>query len=186
MALRQSKIDEDLFNEKVNFFTKIFIYNNIVSKEPLRLLLKNLDKSVIAYKYGRNQNTVRNVATDYYHFVTGCELQTNKNYFDYIVNGKTKFIILFSNSSDNVCMNLLKIAEKYQLAIITYSEFDNKYHLGKDSFNSCFEIINKMKEINDLITFTKYIELFPELDLIPDDLPDYGLLNKCLSKSKIF
>jgi hypothetical protein len=190
MPPRSLKYEDDLEYDKVKYFTKIFMYNSESFNNigPIVEIIKNLDKSIISYKYGKNQNTIKIYGSQYFHRVIGINLDKKQEYMDNIINGMVKFIFLFSNSHDHVCSNLLEFSEKYKKCIICYSEIDLRYHFydftgnfEKTELLSAIDVINRMKEINDFINFKKIVDLFPEYDIIPEpSIFKEGSLSKCV------
>jgi hypothetical protein len=187
---RPSKYDDPTEAECVKYFTKIFMYNSESFKNigPIVEIIKNIDKSIIAYKYGKHQETIKLYGCQYFHRVIGYELYKPNDYLDSILNGMVRFMFIFSNSSDHVSSNLLNLAEKYKKYIICYSDLDSKYHFydysgyfEKSTYSNAIDVINKMKEVNDFIEFKKIVDTFPEFDIIPEP-PKSGecCLDRCV------
>jgi hypothetical protein len=187
---RPSKYDDYTETENVKYFTKIFMYNagSFNNIGPIVEIIRNIDKSIIAHKYGKYQNTIKIYGCQYFHRVIGYELSKPSDYLDNIINGMIKFIFIFSNSSDHVCDNLLNLAEKYKKYVICYSEVDNKYHfydysdgIEKIQYSTAIEVINRMKEINEFIEFKKVVDCFPDHEIIPDaSTIASGSLDRCV------
>jgi hypothetical protein len=187
---RPSKYDEPTEVERIKYFTKIFMYNSESFKNigPVVEIIKNIDTSIIAYKYGKHQETIKLYGCQYFHRVIGYELLKPNDYLDTILNGMVKFIFIFSNSSDNISSNLLNLAEKYKKFIICYSDLDSKYHFydysgyfEKSTYSNAIDVINKIKEVNDFIEFKKIVDIFPEFDIIPEPSKDTeGCLDRCV------
>ena len=187
---RPLKYDDSAEVERVKYFTKIFMYNSESFKNigPIVEIIKNIDTSIIAYKYGKHQDTIKLYGCQYFHRVIGYELSKPDDYLNNILNGMVRFIFVFSNSSDNISSNLLNLAEKYKKYIICYSELDSKYqfydysgYFEKSTYSNAIDVINKMKEVNDFIEFKKIVDTFPEFDIIPEPSKDTeGCLDRCV------
>jgi hypothetical protein len=56
MPPRQAKYEDNAQIEKIKYYTKIFMYNSESFKNiaPIVEIIRNLEKSIIAYKYGKH------------------------------------------------------------------------------------------------------------------------------------
>jgi hypothetical protein len=178
---------DDCEYETPKYFTKIFMYNapNFKNIGPIVEIIRNLERSIISFKYGKFQETIKTYGTQYYHLVTGLELKNQKDYL-ILINAMIRFIFIFNNSDDNTATNLMNLAEKHKKCVICYSEIDSKYHFydstfEKTEYSTAIEVINRMKEINDFLLFEKVVELFPDLDIIPEpENKTSGSLERCI------
>lgn len=189
---RPIKINETY--EQVSHWSKIFMYsqpswNNI---GPIVEIIKNLNKnSIISYKYGKGQHTIRTYGTQYFHRVIGCDFKKESDYMDNIVNGLVKFIFTFSDTSDSFIKNLISVAKTYKIVLISYSNIDEYYYFYNYAIDDRvpmkikdpLKVINSMNELNDYISFKEVVNIFPEykFDLIPEDINITSpLLERCL------
>ena len=183
---RPIKYDDGEYEAPV-YFTKLFIYNapEFNNIGPVVEIIRNLDKSIITHKYGKNQQTILLYGSQYNHRINGIDLKNKKDYID-LLNGMVKFIFVFNNSQDSIADNLLNLAEKYKKCIICYSEIDSIYHFYDFNFQKteyflAIDVINKMKEINDFLAFQKIADLFPEIDIIPEpERSTSGSFERCI------
>ena len=178
---------DDTEYETSSYFTKIFMYNapNFNNIGPIVEIIKNLPKSIITFKYGKFQETIKIYGGQYYHSLSGLDLKNKKDYV-YFSNAMIKFIFIFNNSDDPIATNLMNLAQKNKTCIICYSEIDSIYHFydtqfEKTKYLNAIEVINKINEIKDFISFQKISELFPDLDIIPEPINNKpGSFEKCI------
>jgi hypothetical protein len=177
--------------EKVDYWSKIFMYcekdwNNI---GPIVEIIKNLKKNcIISYKYGKGQHPIRTYGTQYYHRVIGNDFKNKEDYIKNIVNGCVKFIFVFSDDNDdNIVKNLMGIAKKYKIILISYSVNTDYifYNYSADSsvlqFKSATDVINGMEQYNDYLAFKNIITIFPEFDFFPENNSiEFPILDRCL------
>lgn len=187
---RPIKFDDSY--EKVEHWTKLFMYNNPAwnNISPIVEIIRNLDKHCyIAYKYGKGQNTIKLYSSQYNHRILGCDLKKGDDYIQNIVHGFVKFIFIFSDSTDSYSTNLINIAKKYKICAICYSNFDSIYYFYNYSigesviykFNTAIEVIGIMKELTEYTSFKRIVDIFPEFDIIPEVINNSTpVLERCL------
>jgi hypothetical protein len=156
---------------------------------PYVEIVRQLDRSTILYKNGKNQTRIRDHAGYYNHTTFGEDFKTKEDYLRWIVRGRVKFVFVFTDSQDPFSVNIIEFAKKQNIPLICYSNIDSKYHFYDHS--NCVEkitdpldVINKMKELNDILTFEKMVDMFPEFELIPDEPVENKNLQRCIEKIK--
>lgn len=184
---RQMKIMDNY--EKVEYWSKIFMYlgpswNNL---GPVVEIIRHLNKdSIISYKYGKGQHTIRTYGTQYFHRVIGCEFKKKDDYSTNIVNGRVKFIFIFSDTSDFFTDNLINIAKEYKIILVGYSNLDSKYHLyntgnGTLVMDKPVEVIKYMNDLQDYILYKEFVNVFPDFDILTENVNnEFPVLEKCL------
>jgi uncharacterized protein YfbU (UPF0304 family) len=184
---RQTKIVDNY--EKVDYWSKIFMYlgpswNNL---GPVVEIIRNLNKnSIISYKYGKGQHTIRTYGTQYFHRVIGCEFKKRDDYLRNIVNGCVKFIFIFSDTSDFFTDNLINIAKEYKIILVGYSNLDSKYHLyntteGTLVLDKPEQVIRYMSDLHDYILYKEFVNVFPDFDILTENVNnEFPVLEKCL------
>jgi len=161
------------------------MYNAVNFKNifPIVEIIRNIEKSIIAYKFGRNQQTITTYGIQYYHSVTGYDLKSKNDYIS-LMNGMVRFIFVFNNSEDPIATNLMNLAREHNKCIICFSEIDSVYHFYDTNFQKTeikdpLDVIKKMAEIKDLLSFQKISELFSDI-LQEEDDPRKGSLDRCM------
>ena len=178
---------DDVEYEVPKYFTKIFMYNapNFNNIGPVVEIIRNIPQSIISHKYGKYQNTVSVYSRQYNHLVLGLDLKGRNDYVSF-ANSRIRFIFIFNNSDDTIATNLMNLAEKHNMCVICYSEIDSKYHFydstfQKTEYSTAPEVINRITEIKDLISFQKIYELFPDVDILPEpENKTAGSFEKCV------
>lgn len=177
--------------EYVPSYTKVFMYINPEWDVlfPYVEILRLLDRSTIVYKNGKNQTKIRHHASYYNHTTFGEDLKTKEDYLQTIIRGRVKFVFVFTDSQDSFSINMMEFAKKQNIPLICYSNIDSKYHFYDHSssiekISSPVDLINKMKELNDILTFEKMVDMFPEFELIPDEPLENKNLQRCIEKIK--
>jgi len=95
---------------------------------------------------------------------------------------------VFSNDNDdNIVKNLMGIAKKYKIILISYSINTDYifYNYSADSsvlqFKSATDVINGMEQYNDYLAFKNIITIFPEFDFFPENNSvEFPILDRCL------
>lgn len=181
----------DEVQERVGYYTKIFMYsdNNFNNIFPIVEIIKNMQRSIIGFKYGKGQNTIKTYGTQYWHLITGYTIKKEADYLEAIVNGNANFIFIYSDSSDYFSTNLINIAKKHSIPYICYSNLDNIYHFynngnsEKVTFTSAIEVIEHLEELNDYHRIVKIASLFPGIDILPEPaFEDNKCLDRCIEK----
>jgi len=186
---------DDTNYENVPIYTKIFMYINQDwdNLSPYVEILRLLNRSMVTYKYGKNQNNIRSYGTHYNHTVFGCEFKNKEDYFTNIVKGVVKFVFIFTDNQDTFSTNMIQFVEKHKVNFICFSNIDSMYHfhdfstgeITRVTIKNPNEIINKMKELIEINSFQKIAEMFPEFDIIPENPEDCSkTLEKCLDKMR--
>ena len=182
---RQIKYDDIPF-ERPNYSGKVFMYLSsdwdilFPVVDVIRLFKKD---TIISYKIGKNQNTIRLYGTKYYHRVYCSTVTTRQDYIN--VLNKVKCIFIFTNGSDSIATNLINLAEKGSIPLICYSTVDSLYHFYNDAehltFKSVQDVINHMYMIFDISEIKKIAELFPDFEIIPETVEaKENELDKCV------
>jgi hypothetical protein len=187
---RMIKFQDETVYTKPNYWGKIFMYNNPSWDRlyPFVDIIRILPKTtVIAHKYGKNQDNIRIYGTQYNHSVVGSDLNKRN---DYIEDLKCiKFIFIFSDVQDTFADNLIKYCEKSRTNLICYSSLDSVYHFYEytttdkiiHKISEPGKVIEKMEEIKEKGTINKLQELFPEFEIIePEEIKRISTLEKCL------
>jgi len=182
---------EDAIYEKAEYSGKIFMYTsnswNILF--PVVDIIRSLRKNtIISFKYGRGQQYIKTYGAQYNHIIMGYDLKTKK---DYLQNLKAvKNIFIFSDESDIIADNLMKVSKKNNINIICYSNIDSIYHFYKGtekfSLKTPNEVLEKMYYYMELESAKKFADLFDDFEII--ELPNeskIGNLEECVEKLKL-
>ena len=159
--------------------------------EPIVEIIRNLEPSIISYKYGKGQMAIKNYSKSYNHRLIGYDFKTQKDYLINIIRGLVKFIIIYSDSESVFTSNLINLAKEYSLVTICYSNFDREYYFYNYSLNSvnpepikmktALEVVSGMKQMSEYISFKQVVDVFPEFNLIPEEISnEQPILEKCL------
>lgn len=179
--------------EKTNFSYKTFMYISPEWKDNLYTIveiIRNLKKSIIGYRYGKGQNTIKTYGSQYGHRIIGYTINNKDEYFKYILNGLIKFVFVFTDTSDTFITNLLTLCKTYNIPIICYSSIDAKYQLYESgkiiTFTSVQDVIEKINELDQILEVKRITKMFENIDFI-DESPNnsFPVLEKCMEKLKI-
>jgi len=168
-----TKFDDSLFPKPV-YWGKILMYVNPTWDKlyPVVDIIRILPKdTIIAHKYGKNQDNIRLYGTQYHHNVIGMDLKKKK---DYIHELKcVKFVFIFSDTQDTLAENVLNYCERSKTCLICYSSLDSIYYFYTYNekgevfkFQDPQQVIEKMEFINAQGMANKLQELFPDFEII--------------------
>lgn len=211
---RTSKYKYDDNYPVVKTSGKIFMYIHPqwITLYPIVEFIKVLEpKTIIGYKYGKNQQIIKNYSSHYNQMVIGYSLDNKEDYLSKIVKGKVSYIIIFNNSLDDpVTKNLVSISESFKINLVTYSMNESSYQLKyypsglssktpsegvpeKMSFGSPSGLAKKMNELKEADMLSPFKQVFPEylleqVHIVPeeDPLKTSGSLIECMEKIKSF
>jgi len=155
--------------EKVEYSGKIFIYNSPTWNtlfpivDIIRILKKN---TIIGFKYGKGQQSIRMYGTQYNHCMSGYELKNKDDYLK--LNFKN--IFTFSDEPDYIITNLINFSKKNKVNVICYSNIDGVYHFyegeNKFQFKKAQDVVDKMYALLDFDGVKRLSELFPEFEIL--------------------
>jgi len=171
---------------------------------PIVELIKVLEpKTIIGYKYGKNQQIIKNYGSHYNHIVIGYSLDNKEHYISKIVNGHVSYIIIFDSSFDNpVTKNLVGISESFKINLVTFNLNTNTYKLKyypceqvpeKMNFGNPEHLVQKMNDLKESEMLLPWKNTFPEylleqIEIHPEEDPlktkTDGALNECIEKIK--
>ena len=164
------KYDDSLFPKPV-YWGKILMYINPKWDKlyPFVDIIRILPKdTIIAHKYGKNQDNIRVYGTQYSHNVIGMDLKLRS---DYIHELKcVKFVFIFSDTQDTLADNLINYCQKSKTNLICYSSLDSIYYFYNEfnvveQFKDPQQVIEKMVLINAQVMADKLQQLFPEFEI---------------------
>jgi hypothetical protein len=203
---RTAKYKYDDNYQVVKTSGKIFIYlspqwNTLY---PIVEFIKVLEpKTIIGYKYGKNQQIIKNYSSHYNQMVIGYSLDNKEDYLNKIVKGKVSYIIIFNNSLDDpVTKNLVGMSYSFKINLVTYSLNESTYQLKyypsegvpeKMSFGNPSGLAKKMKELKESEMLLPWKNTFPEyhleqIQIVSEEDPlkkiTDGALNDCIEKIK--
>jgi len=166
------KYDDSLFPRPV-YWGKIMMYVNPVwdNLYPFVDIIRILPKdTIIAHKYGKNQDNIRVYGTHYSHNVIGMDLKNKQDYLNELKC--VKIIFIFSDTQDTLADNLIKYCENSKTSLVCYSNLDGLYYfydysnLGEiTKIKDPKQVIEKMEFINAESIANKLQQLFPEFEI---------------------
>jgi len=174
---------------------------------PIVEFIKVLEpKTIIGYKYGKNQQIIKNHGSHYNQMVIGYHLDKKEDYISKIVKGLVDYIIIFDNEFDNpVTKNLTGISEFFKINLVMFNLSGNTYKLKyyppesseqvpeKMNFGSPSGLVQKINSIKESKMLLPWKNTFPEyhleqIEIIPEEDPlkkiSEGALNDCIEKIK--
>lgn len=186
---------EDAIYENVPTYTKIFMYisSNWDNLAPYVEILKNLNRSIITYKYGKNQDNIRHYSIHFNHNVFGLEFKSKEDYIQNIIRGVVKFIFIFTDIQEPFSINIIQLSQKYSVPMVCYSNIDSVYHfydyssgeLERTLLSTPDEVIIKLNGVHEFGSFEKMVQLFPEFDIIPDIPVSNKNMERCMEKLRM-
>ena len=92
-------------------------WNNL---SPFVEILKNLPRSIVGHKYGKNQNDIKQYSSFYNHTLIGYDLKKKEDYHTNIYKAHVKFMFVFNDSEDPISKNIIQFSEKNKINTICY------------------------------------------------------------------
>jgi hypothetical protein len=133
---------DELIFEKINYWGKIFIYNDPTwdTLYPVVDIIRILPQhTIIEFKIAKGQNIIKTYGSQYNYRTMGHDLFKKEHYTSVFCKGNILFVFIFTDKPDIFSQNLLNFTEKHGLNVICYSNHDSIYHFYEyyESFENC-------------------------------------------------